>query len=164
MSERMILGIDPGIDGALALINVHVRDLAEVVDMPYVEVRRNSTRKREVAPALVGNLVKRWKPDVAVIERVSAMPGQGVTSMFSFGRSLGMIEGILAAHHIPVRYITPQEWKRVHGIPAGAPKDESRAAVMRLLPQHADRFARKKDHGRADAILIAAAYYEWAAA
>lgn len=160
MSNR-ILGIDPGITGALALLDMDTRELIEVLDMPTITVKRGSSAKREVSAGILSNQIRRWKPDGAVIEKVGAMPGQGPASMFAFGRSVGLLEGVLACQHVPVRYITSMEWKRKVGIPTGAPKDESRAKVLQLLPQHAELFERKKDHGRADAVLIAAAYHDW---
>lgn len=161
MSNKRIMGIDPGITGALCLINGDCKDLIEVVDMPTVEVKRGSSTKNEVSPAVLSNIILRWKPEIAIIERVNAMPGQGVTSMFNFGKSAGILEGVIASRHVPMHFMTAQEWKRKHGIPTGAPKDESRARTLALIPQHADHFARKKDHGRADAFLIAAAYAGW---
>ncbi len=89
------------------------------------------------------------------IERVSAMPGQGVTSMFGFGRSMGVVEGIAAAMGLRVIYPTPQAWKRRAGL-TGKPKDASRTVASLMFPEIASRLSRKKDVGVADALLIAA--------
>jgi crossover junction endodeoxyribonuclease RuvC len=95
-------------------------------------------------------------PGHVIVEKVSAMPGNGATSMFSFGRSLGIIEGIIAAYNIPVTYVTPGVWTK--GIGRGAGKDASRARACELYPSHQKSFARVKDDGRADAVLIGAWY------
>ena len=91
------------------------------------------------------------KNSVAYLEKVHAMPGQGVTSMFNFGMGYGSIQGILAAAGIPVKLVTPQEWKKYHGL-IRMDKDCARLLAQRLYPQAS--LARKKDIGRADAMLI----------
>ena len=91
---------------------------------------------------------------VAWIEQVHAMPKQGVSSAFGFGRSVGAIEGVVAALYIPTEMVTPQEWKKRAGL-LRKPKDAARGLAIRLFPDVADRLARKKDVGRADALLIA---------
>jgi crossover junction endodeoxyribonuclease RuvC len=95
------------------------------------------------------------KPDTAIVEKVGAMPGQGVSSMFSFGRSVGIIEGVLAALQVPTTFITPQAWQKAIGAAKG--KDGSRQRCMELFPRDSHLFARVKDDGRADAVLIALA-------
>ena len=125
----------------------------EIVDMPVTEVTRNNKTKREVAAALVASAVAGRKIEFAVIERVGAMPGQGATSMFSFGKSAGIVEGVLAAYEIPTHFATPQAWQKMFGVRAG--KDGSRECAMRLFPKASDNFQRKKDDGRSDAALIA---------
>ena len=123
--------------------------------MPVLEIVRNGKKKREVsAQALANQLVGR-NVTAAFLERVNAMTGQGVTSVFSFGRSSGIVEGVLAAYDIPTTLVTPQAWQKVVGQRAG--KDGSRERAMQLFPAQADLFQRKKDDGRSDAVLIA--YY-----
>ena len=148
----IVLGIDPGLSGALAFYDT-VSEALVVMDMPTVEVTRNGKSKREVSPALVADMVAGKGVEKAFMERVSAMPGQGVSSMFSFGRSSGVVEGVLAAYEIPTTLVTPQAWMKAMGVRAG--KDGSRERAMQLFPQYADQFARKKDNGRSDAVLIA---------
>jgi len=87
------------------------------------------------------------------VEQVSARPGQGVTSMFRFGESFGLVKGVCAGIGLPLTLVTPQEWRRGMRVPTG--KDGSRQRILELQPELAKRFARKKDHGRADAMLIA---------
>ncbi len=148
----IVLGIDPGLSGALAFYDT-VSEALVVMDMPTVEVTRNGKSKREVSPALVADMVAGKGIEKAFMERVSAMPGQGVSSMFSFGRSSGVVEGVLAAYEIPTTLVTPQAWMKAMGVRAG--KDGSRERAMQLFPQYSTAFSRKKDDGRSDAALIA---------
>ena len=152
----IFLGIDPGLSGALAFYNKDDHSLA-LHDMPVVEMVRNGKAKREVSPHLISEIIGGCPTQSAkaFVERVSAMPGQGVTSVFSFGRSSGIIEGALAALGVSYTLVTPQAWMKATGIRAG--KDGSRQRAMELFPNYADLFARKKDDGRSDAALIA--YY-----
>jgi crossover junction endodeoxyribonuclease RuvC len=153
-SFSRIIGIDPGASGAIALLVSGV--LISVHDMPTVTVERNKSQKRQVCPAGLSLLIESLTgPYVtkAICEKVGARPGQGVSSMFSFGRSVGIIEGVLAARQIPVTFVTPQAWQKQSGAAKG--KDGSRQRVMELFPQEAHLFARVKDDGRADAVLIA---------
>ncbi len=150
----IVLGIDPGLSGALALYNTS-EGTVDIIDMPVLEIVRNGKKKREVsAQALANQLVGR-NVTAAFLERVNAMAGQGVTSVFSFGRSSGIVEGVLAAYDIPTTLVTPQAWQKAVGQRAG--KDGSRERAMQLFPAQADLFQRKKDDGRSDAVLIA--YY-----
>ena len=150
----IILGIDPGLSGALALYDTSEQTV-EVFDMPVLELVRNGKKKGEVSAQALANLLAGRGVKAAYLERVNAMPGQGVTSVFSFGRSTGIVEGILAAYDIPTTLVTPQAWQKAVGQRAG--KDGSRERAMQLFPAQADLFQRKKDDGRSDAALIA--YY-----
>ena len=152
-SFSRIIGIDPGASGAIALLVG--KELVSVHDMPTVTVERNKAQKRQVCPAGLSLLMQQLSPHRATVEKVGAMPGQGVSSMFSFGRSVGIIEGVLAAKQIPVTFVTPQSWQKLSGAAKG--KDGSRQRVMELFPSQAHLFARIKDDGRADAVLIALA-------
>ena len=148
----MILAIDPGASGALAFFSVATGTL-DVVDMPVMEILRNGKTKREISPTLLANEIRQRRPSVAVLERVSAMPGQGVSSMFAFGRYLGMAEGAVAALGLPITYVTPRVWQKAVGARGG--KDGARLRAVELFPAYAALFARKKDNGRADAALMA---------
>lgn len=147
----MILAIDPGAKGALAFFDVEKGALV-VVDMPTVEVKRGNKSKVEISPQMVAAEIKSKLPRIAILERVGAMPGQGVSSMFQFGRGVGMLEGVLSALQIPVTYIAPQTWQKAVGVRGG--KDANRARAAELFPAHADLFKRAKDDGRADAALM----------
>jgi crossover junction endodeoxyribonuclease RuvC len=148
----IILGIDPGLSGALAFLDTKTGMIA-VEDMPTVTVMRNRKEKREVSPQLVAAIVIKRHVEAAFLEKVNAMAGQGVSSVFSFGRSAGIIEGVLAAFDIPTTLVTPQTWQKAMGVRGG--KDGSRERAMQLFPAGAELFQRKKDDGRSDASLIA---------
>lgn len=129
--------------------------MVEVIDMPVMAMGKT---KKQVNAAELGKILMVWKKDyyppgpTAYLEQVSAFPGQGVTSMFSFGMSYGVLQGVCGALQIPVVLVTPQAWKRRAGL-IGKPKDMARTIAQRLYPS-AD-LARKKDIGKAEAILIA---------
>lgn len=148
----MIVGIDPGASGALAFFDMQKGQLM-IVDMPVIEIERGGKVKREISPHFVAAAIRDYQPNVAWIEKVGAMPGQGVSSMFQFGRGVGMLEGVLAGLSVPVNYVTPQAWQKAVGVRGG--KDGSRLRAVELFPAKAEFFARKKDDGRAEAALIA---------
>jgi crossover junction endodeoxyribonuclease RuvC len=150
----IIMGIDPGISGAIAIYDTSCGDVI-VEDMPTVEVTRNGKVKREVSPQLLSEAIAAAFANQAFLERVGAMPGQGVSSTFSFGRTVGMIEGVLATLNIPTTIVPPTTWQRKLNVRGG--KDGARERAMQLFPKQASLFSRKKDDGRADAALIA--YY-----
>lgn len=148
-----VLGVDPGASGALAV--VEGGRLVALEDMPTMTVKRGARQVREVNAAALGAMVARLLPiDAAAIEQVGAMPGQGVSSMFAFGRAVGVVEGVLGALQIPQSRIPPQEWQRGMRVRGG--KDGSRERAAALFPARAGDFARKMDDGRSDATLLAA--------
>jgi crossover junction endodeoxyribonuclease RuvC len=139
-----ILGIDPGISGAIAFYFPDHPERVAVEDMPVAagDVDAVSLAKR----------IKAMAPDVAFLERVNAMPGQGVSSTFKFGRSYGVAIGIIGAASIPLHLVSPAKWKGY--LRLSADKEQSRALALRLFPACSEHFKRKKDHGRAEAALI----------
>ncbi len=147
-----ILGIDPGASGALVCLDTETYTL-DVHDMPVVEVRRGTRNVKQVNAAMLVDVIRQLAPTSAVIESVHAMPGQGVSSMFAFGRALGVIEGALAGLGVPSTLIAPREWTSAMRVKGG--KDGSRNRAAELFPKHAALFARVKDDGRADAALLA---------
>ena len=151
-TPKRIIGIDVGLNGAIAMMQGET--LTGVVDMPTVTLDRNGKAKRQISIPELVEIIKTFKPDEAYCERVFAMSGQGVTSVFSFGRSLGAIEGVLAARSIKTTLVTPQTWQKAMGVSGG--KDGARARAMEVFPWNVDLFKRVKDDGRADAALIAA--------
>jgi crossover junction endodeoxyribonuclease RuvC len=148
-----VIGIDPGISGAISVFNWYTHTLENVIDMPTLEVDSGKTKKRHISAVSLCNYLTIFSNAHVVIEKVGAMPGQGVTSMFNFGRSAGIIEGVVAALRMPSTYVTPATWTKAVGRAAG--KDASRMRAMELFPSKADLFKRAKDDGRADAALIA---------
>jgi len=140
-------GIDPGVSGAICCFD-YAEGAIDIFDMPIIEVRG----KKEVSPVLVRNIIRDLAGPV-FIERVGARPGQGVSSMFNFGKSYGMVLGVIAALDYPLHYVTPQQWQRDLKVEAG--KDGNRARAMQLMPAYAQEFKRRRDDGRADAALIA---------
>lgn len=141
----IILGIDPGISGAVAFYFPMVPSRIAVFDVPVAGSEIN-------APELA-RLIRIHRPTLAVIERVSAMPGNGAVSMFNFGRSYGDVRGVIGAMEIPLHLVTPQKWKKHFGL--SADKEQSRLRAIRMFPSVADRFQLKKHDGRAEAALIA---------
>jgi crossover junction endodeoxyribonuclease RuvC len=150
MTKRT-LGIDVGLNGAIAL--VQDGELVGVVDMPTVTLDRNGKAKRQVSVPELVDIIKQFDPTDAYVEKVFAMAGQGVTSVFSFGRSLGVVEGVLTTMKIKTTLMTPQTWQKGLGMTGG--KDGSRARAMELFPEQTELFKRVKDDGRSDAALIA---------
>ena len=148
----ILMSIDPGLSGAIAVFIDDV--LIDIVDTPTHELTRNNKTKRQISASALAGIFTQHHPDHVVVEKVTAMPGNGATSMFSFGRSFGVIEGILAAYNIPATYVMPSVWTK--GIGRGLGKDASRARACELYPSHQQKFARVKDDGRADAVLIGA--------
>ena len=150
----IIIGIDPGISGAISIIEN--KKILEVYDTPtMIEGKKN---KKQINGAQVANIIKeRLKSDnevIVVVEHVNAMPGQGVTSMFNFGQSFGVIKGICAALNLPIYFVRPTKWKKYFNVIKNK-KDASRTKVIEAYPEISNKLHRKKDSNRADAILIA---------
>jgi crossover junction endodeoxyribonuclease RuvC len=148
------IGIDPGLDGALAIFESVVEGV--VYDTPTLTVKGVRGNRREYALRRMSLwLAPHTNNAVAYIENVHAMPGQGVRSMFTMGYGVGAWEGILAALGIIYTRVTPQRWKAAMLDGMGKDKDASRMRAMQLWPSRAGLFERKRDDGRADAMLIA---------
>lgn len=149
-----IIGIDPGASGAVAILQEN-GSLVQVFDMPTVQILVGGKNKNRISPEMLAAEIRLYKVHAtkAYIEQVSAMPGQGVTSMFSFGESFGLARGVLAGLGIPCELVTPAKWKRDLRLSAG--KDISRARAASLWPEQAQEFKRVKDDGKAEAALIA---------
>jgi len=158
---KYTIGCDPGDTGAIALLEDD--KIIDVWDMPLVP--KLSGKGQETSPQLLCDTVHeiykiavaQWadgETDVrVVIERVHAMPKQGVASVFTFGKAFGLLIGVMASQGWPITFVTPQKWKKQHGL-IGKPKDASRGLVLNMFPDKSELFKRKKDHGRADAVLI----------
>ncbi|MDC0429713.1 crossover junction endodeoxyribonuclease [Candidatus Pelagibacter sp.] len=157
----LVIGIDPGISGSICFFNEG--KIVDVVEMPTMtEGKKN---KKQVNGAQIFNeiseRIKRLdKRDIKiVIEQVSAMPGQGVTSMFNFGQSYGILKGICSAMQLPMYFVRPAKWKKYFNL-INSEKDASRTRAIEIFPYFSSHLSRKKDSNKADAILIASFYYE----
>lgn len=143
----MILAIDPGVSGALVLL-----EDGQIADAMMMPVSMDG-KKKVVNPGYISDWIMGRRIDHAFLEKVSAMPGQGVTSMFGFGRSYGVIQGVLAAYEISYALVTPQAWKKHHGL-IGQDKDAARLLAKELFPE-SELFDKKlKGQAFADATLI----------
>lgn len=150
-----VMGIDPGVTGAIALYSGGQEVFIE--DIPYVE--SGSKGKKEVNVQGYADLIEFsfGNADEAAIELVGPMPKQGVTSSFNFGQTFGIIKGVVAACRIPYTLISPVKWKMELGLNNDGEKSRQRA--LQWFPKSSHYFARKMDHNRAEAALIAK--YRW---
>ena len=157
----LIIGIDPGISGAICFFENG--KILDVIEMPTMNEGKKN--KRQVNGAQIYNEIykrinKTHNEEVrVVVEQVSAMPGQGVTSMFNFGQTFGAIKGICAALELPIFFVRPSKWKK-HFDLINSSKDSSRTKVIEMYPKLSNQLAKKKDVNKSDAILIARFYFE----
>ena len=151
--KKIILGFDPGQTGAVAAFDGE--RIEAVIDMPTMTRLHGKGQQVDpytLATALIDLCAGREA--TAVLEAVSAMPGQGVSSTFHFGESVGVVLGVLGALQMPIRMVTPAKWKKAAGL-LGRDKDAARTMAIQHHPEIADQLTRKKDIGRADAVCIA---------
>ena len=157
----IIIGIDPGISGSICFFEEG--KILDVIEMPTMtEGKKN--KKQVNGSQIYNEISKRIKnnevQDIRVIiENVSAMPGQGVTSMFNFGQSFGILKGICSAMQLPMYFVRPAKWKKYFNL-INSEKDASRTRAIEIFPYFSAQLSRKKDSNKADAILIASFYYE----
>ena len=152
----LIIGIDPGISGAICFFEDG--QVKEIIDMPVMADGKKNKRQIN-GPQVYNEILKRinklQKKDIIVVmEQVSAMPGQGVTSMFNFGQSFGVLKGICSAMQLSMFFIRPAKWKKYFGL-IKTEKDASRTKVIEIFPYISSELSRKKDSNKADAVLIA---------
>ena len=152
----IIVGIDPGIAGAICFFSSG--NVIDVIDMPTMaEGKKN---KKQVNGRQIYNEILLMKNKFlnekmsVIVEQVSAMPGQGVTSMFNFGQSFGVIKGVCAAMQLPIFFVRPAKWKK-HFDLINSQKDSSRVKAIEMFPKFSHMLSKKKDSNKADAILIA---------
>tara|TARA_B100000963_G_scaffold197649_1_gene171996 strand:- start:120 stop:614 length:495 start_codon:yes stop_codon:yes gene_type:complete len=157
----LIIGIDPGISGSICFFKNG--EILDVIEMPTMtEGKKN---KKQVNGAQIYNEIKKRISNNhdtnirVIIEHVTAMPGQGVTSMFNFGQSFGILKGICSAMQIPMFFVRPAKWKKYFNL-INSEKDASRTRAIEIFPQFSSQLSKKKDSNKADAILIASFYYE----
>ena len=156
-----IIGIDPGISGAICFFDNG--KILDVIDMPtMIDGKKN---KKQVNGSQLVNEINQRISNISnskisvVVEHVTAMPGQGVTSMFNFGQSFGVLKGICAALKLPIFFIRPIKWKKYYNL-INTEKDASRTKAIEMFPSFSSQLSKKKDSNKADAILIASFYYE----
>ena len=156
-----IIGIDPGISGAICFFENG--KILDVIEMPTMNEGKKN--KRQVNGAQIYNEIfkrinKNYDKDIrVVVEQVSAMPGQGVTSMFNFGQSFGIIKGICSAMQLSLYFVRPAKWKKYFNL-INSEKDASRTRAIEIFPYFSAQLSKKKDSNKADAILIASFYHE----
>ncbi len=157
----LIIGIDPGISGSICFFQDGI--IKDVVDMPTMtEGKKN---KKQVNGSQIFNEIsdkikKIDKKNIkVVIEHVTAMPGQGVTSMFNFGQSFGILKGICSAMQLSVYFVRPAKWKKYFNL-INSEKDASRTRAIEIFPYYSSHLSRKKDSNKADAILISSFFFE----
>ena len=156
----LIIGIDPGISGSISFLDNG--KIIEVIEMPTMaEGKKN--KKQVNGSQIYNEILKRTKhidkKDIRVIiEQVSAMPGQGVTSMFNFGQSFGILKGMCSAMQLSMYFVRPAKWKKYFNL-INSEKDASRTKAIEIFPYFSSNLAKKKDSNKADAILIASYYY-----
>ncbi len=157
----LVIGIDPGISGSICFLEDGI--IKDVVEMPTMtEGKKN---KKQVNGSQIYNeicfRIKTYekKNIKVVIEQVSAMPGQGVTSMFNFGQSFGILKGICSAMQLPIYFVRPAKWKKYFNL-INSEKDASRTRAIEIFPYFSSNLSKKKDSNKADAILIASYFHE----
>ena len=157
----LIIGIDPGISGSICFFQDGV--IKDVVEMPtMIEGKKN---KKQVNGSQIFNEISEKIKNIdkknikVVIEHVTAMPGQGVTSMFNFGQSFGILKGICSAMQLSVYFVRPAKWKKYFNL-INSEKDASRTRAIEIFPYYSSNLSRKKDSNKADAILIASYFFE----
>ena len=156
----LIIGMDPGISGAICFFENG--EVKEIIDMPNMADGKKNKRQIN-GPQVYNEISSRIKNTprkeiVVVIEQVSAMPGQGVTSMFNFGQSFGVLKGICSAMQLSMRFIRPAKWKKYFGL-IKTEKDASRTKVIEIFPYISSQLSKKKDSNKADAILISSFFH-----
>ncbi len=156
----LIIGIDPGISGSICFLENG--KIIDVIEMPTMNEGKKN--KRQVNGAQIYNEIsrrinKRNEDIRVVVEQVSAMPGQGVTSMFNFGQSFGIIKGICSAMQLSLYFVRPAKWKKYFNL-INSEKDASRTRAIEIFPYFSSQLSKKKDSNKAEAILIASFYHE----
>ena len=154
-----IIGIDPGLSGAIAVLENN--KVLNIFDIPVMSEGKKN--KRQLNSALLVNLLREninKEEEVAVVvEQVNAMPGQGVTSMFNFGQTFGALKGICAALELPIFFVRPSKWKKYFEL-INSSKDASRTKAIEMYPKLSNQLSKKKDVNKSDAILIARFFSE----
>ena len=157
----LIIGIDPGISGAICFFeNGRILKVIEMPTMADGKKNKKQVNGAQIYHEILNDIKKFDKKDIKiVIEQVSAMPGQGVTSMFNFGQSFGILKGICSAMQLSMYFVRPAKWKKYFNL-INSEKDASRTRAIEIFPYFSSQLSKKKDSNKADAILIASFFYE----
>ena len=157
----LIIAIDPGITGSICFFeDGKIINLVEMPNMAAGKKNKRQVNGAQIYNEISSRIINFEKKDIKVIiEQVSAMPGQGVTSMFNFGQSFGVLKGICAAMQLPMYFVRPAKWKKYFNL-INAEKDASRTKAIQIFPYISEKLSKKKDSNKADAILIASFFYE----
>ena len=157
----LIIGIDPGISGSICFFqDGKIIDVVEMPTMTEGKKNKKQVNGSQIFNEISEKIKKLERKEIkVVIEQVSAMPGQGVTSMFNFGQSFGILKGICSAMQLPMYFVRPAKWKKYFNL-INSEKDASRTRAIEVFPYFSGQLSRKKDSNKADAILIASFYYE----
>ena len=157
----LIIGIDPGISGSICFLEDGIiKDVLEMPTMTEGKKNKKQVNGSQIFNEISSQIKTYEKKNIkVVIEQVSAMPGQGVTSMFNFGQSFGILKGICSAMQLPIYFVRPAKWKKYFNL-INSEKDASRTRAIEIFPYFSKHLAKKKDSNKADAILIASFYYE----
>ena len=157
----LIIGIDPGISGSICFFeDGKILDVLEMPTMTDGKKNKKQVNGAQIYNEILTKIRAIEKQNLrVVIEQVSAMPGQGVTSMFNFGQSFGILKGICSAMQLPMYFVRPSKWKKYFGL-IKSEKDASRTKAIEMFPYFSSQLSKKKDSNKADAILIASFYYE----
>ena len=157
----LIIGIDPGLSGSICFFQDG--EIKDVIEMPTMTEGKKNIKQvngSQIFNEISEKTKKIEKKNIkVVIEHVSAMPGQGVTSMFNFGQSFGILKGICSAMQLPVYFVRPAKWKKYFNL-INSEKDASRTRAIEIFPYFSTQLSRKKDSNKADAILIASFFFE----
>ena len=157
----LIIGIDPGISGSICFFeNGKIQEAIEMPTMTDGKKNKKQVNGSQIYNEISSRIINYDKKDVKVIiEQVSAMPGQGVTSMFNFGQSFGILKGICSAMQLSMYFVRPAKWKKYFNL-INSEEDASRTRAIEIFPYFSSNLSKKKDTNKADAILIANYYYE----
>ena len=157
----LVIGIDPGITGSICFFeDGKIIDLIEMPNMADGKKQKKQVNGAQIYNEILLRTKNVEKENIkVVIEHVSAMPGQGVTSMFNFGQSFGVLKGICSAMQLSMHFVRPIKWKKYFNL-INAEKDASRTKAIEIFPYISNQLSRKKDANKADAALIASFFYE----
>jgi len=157
----LIIGIDPGISGSICFLEDGIiKDVLEMPTMTEGKKNKKQVNGSQIFNEISSQIKTHEKKNIkVVIEQVSAMPGQGVTSMFNFGQSFGILKGICSAMQLPIYFVRPAKWKKYFNL-INSEKDASRTRAIEIFPYFSSNLSKKKDSNKADAILIASYFHE----